>query len=249
MALVKVRAYGSGFLIFSDYGRTPIRLAALMELPVVYVFTHDSIGVGEDGPTHQPIEQLASLRAIPGLVVLRPADANEVLEAWKVIMQLHHQPAAIVLTRQDVPTLDRSRYAPASGLAKGAYILADTPGGKPDVLLMASGSEVALCVDAHERLTTEGIRSRVISMPSWELFDDQDAAYRAVVLPPDVTARVSVEQASVFGWAKYVGLNGESIGMRSFGASAPLKDLQREFGFTVDRVVAAAKDQLNNLRK
>jgi transketolase len=220
-----------------------------MELPVVYVFTHDSIGVGEDGPTHQPIEQLASLRAIPGLVVLRPADANEVLEAWKVIMQLHHQPAAIVLTRQDVPTLDRTRYAPASGLAKGAYILADAPGGKPDVLLMASGSEVTLSVLAHERLTAEGIQSRVISMPSWELFDDQDAAYRASVLPPDVTARVSVEQASVFGWAKYAGPNGHSIGMRSFGASAPLKDLQREFGFTVDRVVDAAKDQLNQLRK
>jgi transketolase len=220
-----------------------------MELPVVYVFTHDSIGVGEDGPTHQPIEQLASLRAIPGLVVLRPADANEVLEAWKVIIQLHHQPAAIVLTRQDVPTLDRTRYAPASGLAKGAYTLADTPGGKPDVLLMASGSEVALCVDAHERLAAEGLKSRVISMPSWELFDDQDAAYRALVLPPDVTARVSVEQASVLGWAKYVGQNGHSIGMCSFGASAPLKDLQREFRFTVDRVVDAAKDQLNQLRK
>ena len=227
----------------------PIRLAAIMEIPVIYIFTHDSIGVGEDGPTHQPIEQLASLRAIPGLIVLRPADANEVVEAWKVIMQLHHQPSAIILTRQDVPTLDRARYAPASGLAKGAYVLADAPGGKPDVLLMASGSEVALCVLAHERLTAEGIRSRVISMPSWELFDDQDAAYRDSVLPPDVTARVSVEQASVFGWAKYVGANGESIGMRSFGASAPLKDLQREFGFTVERVVDAAKAQLGPVRK
>ena len=244
MALVKVRPFGSGFLIFSDYGRMPIRLAAIMEIPVIYVFTHDSIGVGEDGPTHQPIEQLASLRAIPGLVVLRPADANEVIEAWKVIMQLHHQPAAIILTRQDLPTLDRDKYAPASGLAKGAYVLADAPGGKPEVLLMASGSEVALCVEAHERLTAEGIRSRVISMPSWELFDDQDAAYRDSVLPPDVTARVSVELASVFGWAKYVGPKGQSIGMRSFGASAPLKDLQREFGFTVERVVEAAKAQL-----
>ena len=174
MALVKVRAYGSGFLIFSDYGRTPIRLAALMELPVIYVFTHDSIGVGEDGPTHQPIEQLASLRAIPGLVVLRPADANEVVEAWKVVMQFHHQPAVLVLTRQDVPTFDRAKYAPASGLAKGAYILAEAPGGRPDVLLMASGSEVALCVEAHEQLTAQGIQSRVVSMPSWELFDDQD---------------------------------------------------------------------------
>jgi transketolase len=244
MALVKVRAYGSGFLIFSDYGRMPIRLAAIMEIPVIYIFTHDSIGVGEDGPTHQPIEQLASLRAIPGLVVLRPADANEVVESWRVVMQLHHEPAAIVLTRQDVPTLDRTKYAPASGLARGAYILADAAGGKADVLLMASGSEVALCVEAHERLTAEGIRSRVISMPSWELFDDQDEAYRDSVLPPDVTARVSVEQASVFGWARYVGAKGQSIGMRSFGASAPLKDLQREFGFTADRVFEAAKGQL-----
>jgi transketolase len=176
--------------------------------------------------------------------VLRPSDANEVIEAWKVIMQLQHHPAAIILSRQDLPTLDRTKYAPASGVAKGAYILADAPGGKPDVLLMASGSEVSLCVDAHEQLTAQGIRSRVISMPSWELFDDQDAAYRDSVLPPGVAARVSVEQASVFGWAKYVGLKGESIGMRSFGASAPLKDLQREFGFTVDRVVQAAKAQL-----
>ena len=248
MALVKVRAFGSGFLIFSEYGRMPIRLASIMEIPVIYVFTHDSIGVGEDGPTHQPIEQLASLRAIPGLIVLRPADANEVVEAWKVIMQLHHQPSAIILTRQDLPTLDRAKYAPASGLARGAYILADAPGGKPDVLLMATGSEVALCVRRMSRLTAQGIRSRVISMPSWELFDDQDAAYRDSVLPPDVTARVSVELASVFGWAKYVGANGESIGMRSFGASAPLKDLQREFGFTVERVVDAAKAQLGQVK-
>jgi transketolase len=218
-----------------------------MELPVIYVFTHDSIGVGEDGPTHQPIEQLASLRAIPGLVVLRPADANEVVEAWKVVMQLHHQPAVIILTRQDVPTFDRSKYAPVSGVAKGAYILAESPGGRPDVLLLASGSEVALCVEAHERLTAQGIQSRVVSMPSWELFDDQDAGYRDSVLPPAVTARVSVEQASVFGWAKYVGADGQSIGMRSFGASAPLKDLQREFGFTVERVIEAAKDQLKRL--
>ncbi len=248
MALIKVRAFGSGFLIFSDYGRMPIRLAAIMEIPVIYVFTHDSIGVGEDGPTHQPIEQLASLRAIPGLVVLRPADANEVVEAWKVIMQFHHQPAVLVLTRQDVPTLDRSKYAPASELAKGGYILADAPGGKPEVILIAAGSEVALCASAHETLTAQGIRSRVVSMPSWELFDDRDAAYRDSVLPPDVTARVSVEQASVFGWAKYVGREGESIGMRSFGASAPLKDLQRELGFTVDRVVDAAKAQLGQVK-
>jgi len=249
MALVKVRPFGSGFLIFSDYGRMPIRLAAIMELPVIYVFTHDSIGVGEDGPTHQPIEQLASLRAIPGLVVLRPADANEVIEAWKVIMQFHHQPAVLVLTRQDLPTLDRSKYAPAAELAKGGYILAGESGGKPEVILIASGSEVALCAAAHETLTALGIRSRVVSMPSWELFDDQDAAYRNSVLPPDVAARVSVEQASVFGWAKYVGLDGESIGMRSFGASAPLKDLQREFGFTVERVVDAAKSQIAKARR
>jgi transketolase len=189
------------------------------------------------------------LRAIPGLIVLRPADANEVVEAWKVVMQLDHQPAALILTRQDLPTLDRARYAPASGVAKGAYILADAQGGKPDVLLLASGSEVALCVEAHEQLTAEGIRSRVISMPSWELFHDQDASYRDSVLPPDVTARVSVEQASVFGWASYVGLTGTSIGMRSFGSSAPLKDLQKEFGFTVERVVEAAKAQLGRLRK
>jgi transketolase len=248
MALVKVRPFGSGFLIFSDYGRMPIRLAAIMEIPVIYIFTHDSIGVGEDGPTHQPIEQLASLRAIPGLVVLRPSDANEVVEAWKVIMQLHHQPAVLILTRQDLPTVDRTKYAPASGLAKGAYVLADAAGGAPDVLLMASGSEVSLCVDAHERLTAEGIRSRVISMPSWELFDDQDAAYRDSVMPPSVKARVSVELASVFGWAKYVGAKGQSIGMRSFGASAPLKDLQREFGLTVERVVDAAKAQLGQVK-
>jgi transketolase len=249
MALVKVRPFGSGFLIFSDYGRAPIRLAAIMEIPVIYVFTHDSIGVGEDGPTHQPIEQLASLRAIPGLIVLRPADANEVIEAWKTIMQLHHQPAVIILSRQDVPTLDRTKYAAASGLAKGAYVLAEKPGVKPEVLLMASGTEVALCVQAHERLIADGIKSRVISMPSWELFDDQDAAYRDSVMPPDVTARVSVELASVFGWAKYVGLTGHSIGMRSFGASAPLPDLQREFGFTVERVVEAAKAQVGQGKK
>src|SRR5947209_81803 len=246
IALVKVRAYGSSFLIFSDYARGAIRLSALMELPVVYIFTHDSIGVGEDGPTHQPIEQLASLRAIPGLIVLRPADANEVAEAWKVIMKLHHQPAVLVLTRQALPTIDRAQFAAAAGLAQGAYILADAPDGKPDVLLLASGSEVALCLDAHERLKAERIRARVVSMPSWELFDDQPREYRDRVLPPDVTARVSVEQASTFGWAKYVGASGHSIGMRSFGASAPLKDLVKKFGFTPEHVVAAAKEQLRN---
>jgi transketolase len=249
MSLVKVRPYGSGFLIFSDYGRMPIRLAALMELPVIYIFTHDSIGVGEDGPTHQPIEQLASLRAMPGLIVLRPADANEVAEAWRLIMQLHHEPVALILTRQDLPTLDRTKYAPASGVARGAYVLADAPGGKPDVLLLGTGSEVALCVGAYEALKADGIKARVVSMPSWELFDDQDQAYRDEVLPPDVTARVSVEQASVFGWARYVGTGGTSIGMRSYGASAPLKDLQREFGFSVDRLVEAAKEQAKRARR
>jgi transketolase len=244
MAVVKVRAYGSSFLIFSDYARTGIRLSALMELPVIYIFTHDSIGVGEDGPTHQPIEQVASLRAIPGLIVLRPADANETVEAWKVIMKLHHEPAVLVLTRQALPTIDRSKYAPASGVAQGAYILADASDSKPDVLLLATGSEVALCLDAYDRLKAEKIKARVVSMPSWELFDDQPQEYRDRVLPPAVRARVSVEQASTFGWAKYVGSTGHSIGMRSFGASAPLKDLQKKFGFTPEQVVAAAKEQL-----
>ena len=244
MALVKVRPYDSGFLIFSDYARGAIRLSALMELPVIHIFTHDSIGVGEDGPTHQPVEQLASLRAVPGLIVLRPADANEVAEAWKVILKLHHQPATLILTRQALPTIDRGKYAPASGLARGAYVLADTAEGKPDVLLLASGSEVALCLEAHRQLEAEGIKARVVSMPSWELFDDQPQEYRNRVLPLEVTARVSVEQASTFGWAKYVGTTGHSIGMRSFGASAPLKDLTRKFGFTPEHVVAAAREQL-----
>jgi transketolase len=249
MALVKVRVYGSSFLIFSDYARSAIRLSALMELPVVYVFTHDSIGVGEDGPTHQPIEQVACLRSIPGLIVLRPADANEVTEAWKVIMKLHHEPAVLVLTRQALPVIDRVKYAPASGVARGAYVLADAPGGKPDVLLLATGSEVVLCLDAYERLKAEGVRARVVSMPSWELFDDQPRDYRDRVLPPEVTARVSVEQASTFGWAKYVGATGHSIGMRSFGASAPLKDLIKKFGFTPEHVVAAAREQLQPARR
>jgi transketolase len=244
MALVKVRAYGSSFLIFSDYARPAIRLSALMELPVVYVFTHDSIGVGEDGPTHQPVEQLASLRAVPGLIVLRPADANEVTEAWKVIMTLHHQPAVLVLTRQALPTIDRGKYAAASGLIRGAYVLADAPDGKPDVLLLATGSEVAVCLEAYERLRAEGVKARVVSMPSWELFDDQPREYRDRVLPPGVAARVSVEQASAFGWARYVGATGHSIAMRSFGASAPLKDLIKKFGFTPEHVVAVAKQQL-----
>ena len=208
------------------------------------MFTHDSIGVGEDGPTHQPVEQLASLRATPGLIVLRPADANETAEAWKVIMKLHHEPAVLVLTRQAVPTIDRSKYASASGLVRGAYVLADAPDGWLDVLLLATGSEVALCLEAHERLKAEGIKSRLVSMPSWELFDDEPQEYRDTVLPPEVTARVSVEQASTFGWAKYVGTAGQSIGMHSFGASAPLRELTKKFGFTPEDVVAAAREQL-----
>jgi transketolase len=244
LAVSKVRPYGAGFLIFSDYGKAPLRLAAIMEVPVVYVFTHDSIGVGEDGPTHQPIEQLASLRAIPHLVVLRPADANEVVEAWKLIMQLRHQPVALILTRQDLPTLDRGRYAPASGLHQGAYVLADAPGGRPDVLLLATGSEVQLCTGAYERLKAEGIKARVVSMPSWEIFEQQPAEYRESVLPAAVTARVAVEQASTFGWNQYVGTTGAIVGMKTFGASAPLKELQKKFGFTVEQVTAAAMAQL-----
>jgi len=244
MALVKVRAFGSTFLIFSDYLKPAIRLSALMELPVVYVFTHDSIGVGEDGPTHQPVEQVAALRAIPGLIVLRPADANETAEAWKVVMKLHHEPAALILTRQALPTIDRTKFAGADGVARGAYILADAPDGKPDVLLLGTGSEVSLCLEAFEQLAKDGIKARVVSMPSWELFDDQPQEYRDRVLPPNVTARVSVEKASIFGWARYVGCNGYSIGMRSFGASAPLKDLVKKFGFTPENVAKAARDQL-----
>ena len=244
LSLSKVRGFGSGFLIFSDYARPAIRLSAIMEIPTIHVFTHDSIGVGEDGPTHQPVEQLPSLRAIPGLITIRPADANEVVEAWRVIMKLQHQPAVLVLSRQAIPTFDRSRYASERGLAKGAYVLADAEGGKPDVILLSSGSEVSLCVEAYERLTAEGIRTRVVSMPSWELFEQQDDAYRDGVLPPDVTARVSVEQTSTFGWERYVGLTGARIGMESFGASAPLKELLKKFGFTVDRVIEAARVQL-----
>jgi transketolase len=244
LSLSKVRPYGSGFLIFSDYARGSMRLSAIMEIPVIHIFTHDSIGVGEDGPTHQPIEQLASLRAMPGMITLRPADANEVVEAWKFIMQLRHEPVALILTRQALPTLDRSKYAPAAGVAKGAYVLADAPNGQPDVLLLATGSEVSLCIQAHEALKAEGLKSRVVSMPSWEIFEKQTPEYRNSVLPPSVTARVSVEQASTFGWPRYVGLTGHSIGMETFGASAPLKELQKKFGFTVENVVAAAKKQV-----
>jgi transketolase len=241
LSLSKLRPFGSGFLIFSDYMRAPIRLSALMEIPVIYIFTHDSIGVGEDGPTHQPVEQLISLRAIPGLIVLRPCDANEVAEAWRVIIKLRHEPACLILSRQALPTLDRSKYALASGVAMGAYVLADAPAAKPDVILMGSGSEVSLCVDAYEKLTAEGIKARVVSMPSWELFEQQSYEYQNAVLPPRVQARVSVEQGSVFGWDRYAR---RRIGMHTFGASAPLKELQKKFGFTPDAIVAAAKEEL-----
>lgn len=245
LALSKLRAFGATFLIFSDYARPAIRLAAIMELPTIFVFTHDALGDGEDGPTHQPIEQLASLRAIPGLVLLRPADANEVVESYRYIMQLRHEPVALVLTRQAVPTFDRTKYASASGVARGAYVLADPPDGKPDIILIASGSEVSLCVRAHETLSGEGIKSRVVSMPSWDIFEHQSQAYRDSILPPDVTARVSVEMASTLGWERYVGEKGRIIGMTTFGASAPLKDLLRKFCFEPERVVAAAKELLH----
>jgi transketolase len=247
LSLSKIRPFGSGFLIFSDYARPAIRLSALMEIPVIHIFTHDSIGVGEDGPTHQPVEQLASLRAIPGFITLRPADANEVVEAWRTIMPFRHEPVALILSRQALPTLDRSKYAPAEGVQRGAYILADAPGGKPDVLLLATGSEVALCIDAYEQLKAEGIRARVVSMPSWEIFEyycRKHPEYREHVLPAAVTARVSVEQASTMGWSRYVGPAGRSIGMETFGASAPLKELQRKFGFTPESIIAAVREQL-----
>ena len=245
LALSKIRAFGATFFIFSDYARPAIRLSALMELPAIFIFTHDAMGDGEDGPTHQPVEQLVSLRAIPGLVTLRPADANEVVEAYRCIMGLRHQPAVMVLSRQPLPTLDRGRYASASGVARGAYVLADAPGGKPDVILIASGSEVSLAIDAHERLISEGIRSRVVSMPSWDLFEHQPLQYRDSVLPPEVTARVAVEQASTLGWDRYVGAKGRIVGMHTFGASAPLKELQKKFGFEPERVAVVAKEVLD----
>lgn len=244
LSLSKVRPYGSGFLIFSDYARPTIRLAALMEIPVIHIYTHDSIGVGEDGPTHQPIEQLASLRAIPGVIIMRPGDANEVVEAWRAIMEMRHDPVVLVLTRQALPTLDRTLYTSASGVSKGAYVLADTDNHDPDVLLLGTGSEVSLCVEAYERLKVEGIKSRVVSMPSWELFEKQSSEYQEEVLPSHIQARVSVEFASTFGWARYVGLHGCSIGMKTFGASAPLKELTKKFGFSVDHIVEAAKEQM-----
>ncbi len=239
-----IRGFGATFFNFSDYMRPSVRLAALMEIPSIFIFTHDSIGLGEDGPTHQPIEQLASLRAMPNLIVLRPADANEVVEAWKIIAQLKHQPVALVLTRQAVATFDRSKYRAASGVARGAYVLADAPNGKPDVILMGTGSEVSLCVEAYEKLKAEGIQARVVSMPSWEIFEQQDAAYKESVLPASVTARVSVEMAAALGWERYVGIKGRSLGMHRFGASAPLKDLLKFFGFTADAVVAEARQTI-----
>jgi len=244
LSLSKVRAFGATFFIFSDYARPAIRLSALMELPTIFVFTHDAMGDGEDGPTHQPIEHLASLRAIPGLVTLRPGDANEVVEAYRCVMQLRHEPAVLVLSRQPLPTLDRRIYAPATGVARGAYVLADAPDGNPEVLLIASGSELSLAVEAHSKLLAEGIRSRVVSMPSWELFERQTQEYRDSVLPPGVKARVAVEQASTFGWERYVGSAGHVVGMRTFGASAPLKALQEKFGFEPDRVAASARELL-----
>lgn len=242
IALTGLRAYGSGFLIFSDYMKAPIRLSALMEVPVIYIFTHDSIGVGEDGPTHQPIEQLAQLRATPGLMTIRPGDANEVSAAWRVLMPRTHAPSVLVLSRQNLPTIDRSKYASADGLAKGAYVLASCD-GTPDVILMASGSEVQLVIDTYEKLTSEGIKARVVSFPSFDLFEEQDQAYKDSVLPPEVKGRVAVEQASAFGWDRYTGLGGSIIAMNSFGASAPLKDLLTKFGFTPEKVYDAAKEQ------
>ena len=244
LSLSKLRAFGATFFIFSDYARPAIRLSALMELPTIFIFTHEAMGDGEDGPTHQPVEQLVSLRAMPGLVTLRPADANEVVDAFRYVMQLRHQPAVLALSRQPLPTLDRSKYASARGVAQGAYVLADSPGARPEVILIASGSEVSLVVQAHETLRAEGIRSRVVSMPSWEIFDHQTQEYRDSVLAPGVKARVAVEQASTLGWERYVGTSGRVIGMNTFGASAPLKELQRKFGFEPDQVVAAAKDLL-----
>jgi len=252
LALSKVRAFGSTFLVFCDYARPPMRLSAIMEIPVIYIFTHDSIGVGEDGPTHQPIDQIASLRAIPGLITIRPADANEVVEAWRVIMQFRHEPVALVLTRQAVPTIDRTKYAPAFGVAKGAYVLAETNGGQPDVILIGTGSEVSLCVGAYEQLKAEGIQARVVSMPSWEIFEyycRKHPDYRETVLPSRVTARVSVEQASTLGWERYVGSSGRIIGMETFGASAPLKELTKKFGFTVENVVDTAKEQIRSNKR
>lgn len=244
MSLSKLRPYAASFLVFTDYCRAALRLSAMMEIPVIYIWTHDSISLGEDGPTHQPVAHLASLRAMPGLIVLRPADANEVVEAWRVIMRLRDRPVCLILTRQAVPTLDRSQYAPESGVSRGGYVLADAPYGKPDVLLLGTGSEVSLCVAAYEQLKSEGIYARVISMPSWELFEHQSQEYRDSVLPPDILARVAVEEASIFGWERYAGTSGAVLGMRSFGLSAPAKIVADHFGFDPGHVITAAKEQV-----
>jgi transketolase len=244
MCLSGLRAFSATFFNFSDYMRASMRLAALMEIPALFIFTHDSIGVGEDGPTHQPVEQLAAFRAMPNMLVVRPGDANEVTETYKAVLQHTHGPSTLVFSRQAVPTLDRAKYASAAGVAKGAYVLADAEGGKPEVILIATGTELQLAIAAYEKLKAEGVKARVVSMPCWELFDEQNAAYRESVLPSEVTARVSVEMGSTLGWERYVGLKGKAIGMHSFGASAPLKDLLKKFGFEVDNVVAAAKEVL-----
>jgi transketolase len=248
MSLTKLRSFWSGFFIFSDYARAAIRLSALMEIPVVHVFTHDSIGVGQDGPTHQPVEQLASLRAMPGILVFRPCDANEVVETWRHVATLKREPAVIVLSRQALPTLDRTKVAPASGLARGAYVLVDAENGSPDVLLLATGSEVHLALNARDELAKDGVGARVVSMPCWELFDRQDQQYRDEVLPPRVLARVGVEQASTFGWDRYVGSRGAVVGMHTFGASAPLKSLLTKFGFTADSVATVARTTLASIK-
>ena len=248
MALTGLRPFGSSFLVFSDYCRGALRIGALMEVPSIFIWTHDSINLGEDGPTHQPIEHLASLRAMPGMIVLRPADANEVTECWRVIMGIKDRPVCLVLSRQALPTFDRSRYAPANGVARGGYILAEAASGRPDVLLLATGSEVALCLEARERLEQEGIGARVVSLPSWEIFDEQSEEYRDSVLPPEVEARVSIEAASTFGWAKFTGLRGTTLGMRSFGLSAPMKVVAEHFGFEAEHVVAAAREQVASTR-
>ena len=248
LSLSKLRPFGATFFIFSDYQRPAIRLSALMELPTLFVFTHDAMGDGEDGPTHQPVEHLASLRAIPGLTLLRPGDANEVVEAYRYVLQLRHRPAVLALSRQPLPTLDRQRYASAAGVARGAYVLGDAPDGRPELILIATGGELSLAVQAHEKLIGQGIHSRVVSMPSWDIFEHQTQDYRDSVLPPAVRARVAVEQASVFGWERYVGSSGAVIGMQTFGASAPLKALQGKFGFTPDKVVEVAMAQLKRAR-
>ena len=247
MCVSGVRAYGATFFIFSDYMRPTLRLAALMDLPAIFIYTHDSVGLGEDGPTHQPIEQLMSLRAMPRLMVFRPADANEVSETWRYIMQLKHEPVAIALSRQAMPTFDRTKYGSAAGVAKGAYVLADCK-GTPELILMGTGSEVQLCIGAYEKLSGDGAKVRVVSMPSWELFEKQTAEYRAEVLPPAVRARVAVEAGATFGWKQYVGEDGEVVGRDDFGASAPIKDIMRHFGFTVDNVVAKARLTINKIK-